>query len=891
VSESTGQRLLLLDGHSMAFRAFFALPAEKFSNSAGQNTNAVYGFVSMLITLIAEEKPTHVAVAFDTSAPTFRSEEYGEYKGGRDATPEAFKGQVPLLAEVLRAAGFATLSLDGFEADDILATLAAAGSEGGMEVAVVSGDRDAFQLVDDRVTVLYPVKGVSTVARMTPTAVEEKYGVPPHRYPELAALTGEQADNLPGVPGVGPKTAAKWIGQFDGLDNIIARADEVPGKAGQSLRDHLSDVVRNRRLNHLLTDVDLGLTPGDLAPAAPDREELTRLFDVLEFTSLRPRLFAVLPDDGAPAEPTGPEVVVDDVDGSLADWLGERAGTRLGLVVEGSGRPGLGEATAVAIADDDAHAVSIDLTEVAGDDEAALRTWLGDPSAPKVVHDAKRAWHALKGSGLTLAGVVHDPALAGYIARPDSRHLDLEDLVLERLGIELDADDGAQQGELDLSLDDGAADLARARRAHATVALVAPLTTELEAAGGVELLTDLELPVQRVLERMEDLGIAVDTEYLDGLSSDFATQVEDAANAAYEAIDRQVNLSSPKQLQEVLFDQLDMPRTKKTKTGYTTNADALAWLLEQTRHPFLVALLRHREQIKLRQTVDALRGEVQSDDRVRTTFQQTVAATGRLSSKDPNLQNVPVRSEDGMRIRHAFVVSPAGESLMTADYSQIEMRIMAHLSKDEALIEAFRSGEDLHAFVAGSVFGVPVDEVTAEQRRRIKAMSYGLAYGLSAFGLSQQLGVEVDEARALMDAYFERFGGVRDYLRGVQEEARVRGYTATILGRRRYLPDLTSDNRQRRELAERIALNAPIQGSAADIIKLAMIRLDAEIAERSLASRVLLQVHDELVLEIAPGERDEVEELVRSTMAGAMELSVPLDVSVGVGRSWRDAAH
>ncbi|MGC5617032.1 DNA polymerase I [Georgenia sp. Z1491] len=891
--QATDQRLLLVDGHSMAFRAFFALPAEKFVNSAGQSTNAIYGFVAMLINLIAEERPTHVAVAFDTHAPTFRDEVYADYKGGRDVTPEAFKGQVPLIAEVLRAAGVPTLEKDGLEADDILATLAHEGSAAGMTVSVVSGDRDTFQLVDERVSVLYPIKGVKTVSRMTPEAVEEKYGVPPHRYPEIAALTGETADNLPGVPGVGPKTAAKWINQFDGLDNIVARVDEVPGKAGDSLRAHLADVLRNRQLNHLLTDADVGAALGDLTPADPDRGELTRLFDVLEFTELRTRLFAVLPDDGGTApEADGPVLVVDrPADGELGAWLEARAGARLGLFVEGTGRPGAGEATQVAIADDEAHAVTVDLTEVAGPDEAALRAWLADAAEPKSVHDAKAAWHALRGSGLTLDGVTFDPALAGYISRPDARHLELADLSTERLGLELDPGSGPAQGELDLSLEEGAAEESLARRAHATLALVTPLTAELEEAGGSGLLTDLELPVQRVLQGMEDRGIAVDTEYLDGLSGEFDGQVEAAAAAAYEAIGREVNLGSPKQLQEVLFDQLDMPRTKKTKTGYTTNADALAWLLVQTEHPFLVALLRHREQIKLRQTVDGLRAEVQSDGRIRTTFQQTVAATGRLSSKDPNLQNVPVRSEDGMRIRQSFVVSEAGESLMTADYSQIEMRIMAHLSGDEALIEAFRSGEDLHAFVAARVFGVDVGSVTPEQRRRIKAMSYGLAYGLSAFGLSQQLGVEVDEARSLMEGYFERFGGVRDYLRGVQDEARTRGYTATILGRRRYLPDLTSDNRQRRELAERIALNAPIQGSAADIIKLAMIRLDAEIAERGLASDVLLQVHDELVLEIAPGEREEVEQVVRETMGRAVELSVPLDVSVGLGRSWRDAAH
>ena len=892
VSTSTDRpRLLVVDGHSMAYRAFYALPVENFSTTTGQPTNAVFGFTSMLINLLAAEEPTHIAVAFDAGRTTFRTEQYSEYKATRDQTPEPFRGQVALIVEVLEAMGIPHLTKEGFEADDIIATLATQGAADGLDVLVISGDRDTFQLVREDVTVLYPVKGVSSLTRMTPQAVLDKYGVPPERYPDLAALVGESSDNLPGVPGVGPKTAAKWIGAYDGLEGILARAEEVTGKAGQSLRDNLEQVALNRKLNRLLTDVELPLKVDDLARRSVDREAVHSVFDALEFAVLRERLFANLPAEAAPAADQGVDVAVTALGpGELAGWLEPRRGQLIGLEVTGTAAQGTGDAWALALADDAATAVTLDLTTITPEDDAVLAAWLADPTAPKTLHDAKAAAHALSGRGLTLDGIAFDTAVAAYLCRPDQRRYDLADLTLRHLRRELVAeeDDGGQGM---LVLDDSAAGRQAGVRAVAVRDLTTVLQGELEDRGAGHLLADLELPVLGALSRMERAGIAADLEYLRELESRFGTAVEDAASAAYAVIGHEVNLSSPKQLQEVLFTELEMPKTKKTKTGYTTDADALADLFAKTEHPFLAHLLAHRDAIRLRQTVEGLLRSVAPDGRIHTTFHQTIAATGRLSSTDPNLQNIPVRTEEGQRIRRGFVVGEGFATLLTADYSQIEMRIMAHLSGDPGLIDAFRSGEDLHSYVGSRVFEVPTDEVTSAMRAKIKAMSYGLAYGLSAFGLSRQLRIEVSEARTLMDDYFERFGGVRDYLGGVVDEARRTGYTETIMGRRRYLPDLTSDNRQRRDMAERMALNAPIQGSAADIIKVAMVEVERALDAADLRSRLLLQVHDELVLEVAPGEEEAVETLVRERMAAAAELQVPLDVSVGHGHSWHEAAH
>lgn len=889
-------RLLVLDGHSLAYRAFFALPVENFSTSTGQHTNGVYGFTSMLINVLRDEDPTHVAVAFDVSRQTFRSEEYADYKATRSATPSEFQGQVALVREVLDALRIKHVQVDGFEADDVIATLTTMAEAEGMEVVIVTGDRDAFQLVTDNVSLIYPVRGVSDVWRMDPKAVEDKYLVAPERYSDLAALVGETSDNLPGVPGVGPKTAAKWLGLYGDLQGVVAHADEIKGKAGESLREHLNGVLRNRRLNQLVRDLSLPVSIADLERATWDREEVHKVFDGLEFRVLRERLFETF--DAAPDEAEGGFDLNASVltSAEVGAWLDEHATTEpTGVHVVGAWGRGTGDVTAVALATAGDAAAYIDVAELDESGEKALADWLGDAERPKILHDAKGPKHALEARGMPLRGVTIDTALAAYLVKPDQRSFDLADLVVRHLGRELKAEEQpGGQGMLELSMDDDGAVVGQDAmvRARAVLDLSVPLTEQLEATGGTELLRDLELPLVDILGSMERTGIAVDTDALSALEADFAAKVREAQLDAYDAIGGdEINLGSPKQLQTVLFETLGLPKTRRTKTGYTTDADALTDLYAKTEHPFLEAMLRHRDATRLRVTVEGLIKSVAEDQRIHTTYIQTIAATGRLSSTDPNLQNVPIRTEAGRRIREVFVVGDGFESLMSADYSQIEMRIMAHLSGDEGLIEAFRTGEDLHRFVGARVFGVEPADVTAEMRSKVKAMSYGLAYGLSAFGLSKQLTISTGEAQGLMDEYFARFGGVRDYLREIVGQARGTGYTETMLGRRRYLPDLTSDNRQRREMAERMALNAPIQGSAADIIKLAMKGVDSALRDSGAKSRMLLQVHDELVLEVAPGESDDVEALVRKEMGRAIEMDVPLDVSVGQGRSWHDAAH
>ncbi len=894
-------RLLLLDGHSLAYRAFYALPVENFSTTTGQHTNAVYGFTSMLINVLRDEAPTHVGVAFDVSRATFRSEEYSGYKANRSKSPDEFSGQVSLIKEVLAALHIAMVEKDGYEADDVIGTLTHQALEEGFEVLLCTGDRDSFQLVTEHSTVLYPTRGVSEMARITPTAVQERYGVPPMRYPEIAALVGESSDNLPGVPGVGPKTAAKWITTYDGLDNVITNADAIKGKAGDSFREHLGDVIRNRRLNALVCDLELTARPEDLIVRPWDRQEVHTLFDSLEFRVLRDRLFETLTSeeeiDDSGFELDGTQLAP----GALGGWLDAHASGpgRVGVHVQGTWGSGTGDVAALALAAVDGAAAWLDVEDIGPEDETVLAAWLADASVPKVLHDAKGPMLALIGRGWQLEGLERDTALSAYLARPDQRSYDLADLTLRYLKRELKAgvpDPGADQGQLTLEgvVDDGQGSGpgdAAMLQARAVLDLADALDQELADRGGTRLLADVELPLVRVLTAMERTGVAVDIEHLEALESEFADGVLRAAKDAYGAIGREINLGSPKQLQVVLFDELGMPKTKRTKTGYTTDADALTALNLKAPHPFLDALLRHRDVARLRQTVEGLLKTVASDGRIHTTFNQLIAATGRLSSTDPNLQNIPVRTEEGRRIREAFVVGPGFESLMTADYSQIEMRIMAHLSEDALLIEAFRSGRDFHSVTASRVFGVDASEVTPQMRAKIKAMNYGLAYGLSAYGLGQQLAIDPAEARGLMDEYFETFGGIRDYLAGVVDQARRTGFTETILGRRRYLPDLTSDNRQRREMAERMALNAPIQGSAADIIKVAMLNVDDALKASSLRSRMLLQVHDELVFEVAPGEAGDLERLVREQMADAADLTVPLDVSVGTGSSWHEAAH
>jgi DNA polymerase I len=840
-------RLLLLDGHSLAYRAFFALPPENFSTTTGQPTNAVYGFTAMLINVLRDEQPTH------------------------------FRSQLSLIFEVLDALGIRRLSVPGYEADDIIATLAVLAEEAGFDVLIVSGDRDVLQLVDERTTVLMTRRGISEMTRFTPEEVAARYGLTPAQYPDYAALRGDPSDNLPSIPG-----------------------------------EHLPDVLRNRQLTELARDVPLEVQPPDLRPAAWDREQIHQLFDTLQFRVLRDRLYSTLPNGiggVAAAAAAGPGAAgTFDVEITLpgpeevAGWLDEHAagGGRTGVAVSGTWGRGTGTLAGLALATPGGAGAYLDPTTLTEDDERALAAWLADPAQPKAMNDAKGPIHALAAHGLELAGLTTDTALAAYLALPGQRSFDLADLVLRYLGKELKPADETATGQLALDLsgeeegeDDGEAEAATALvlQARAIAELGAALDQDLERRGATTLLHEVELPLIDVLARMERAGIAADTDHFAAMSASLGGEVKAAEQAAYAVVGREFNLGSPKQLQEVLFTELGLPKTKRIKTGYTTDSEALTGLLAQTGHPVLGYLLRHRDVARLKSIVDSLIPMAGEDGRIHTTYNQMIAATGRLSSTDPNLQNIPIRTEEGRRIRQGFVVGPGYECLLTADYSQIELRIMADLSDDTALKEAFGSGHDFHAETASRVFGVPPADVTGELRNRIKVMNYGLAYGLSAFGLSQGLHVTPDEARALMDGYFEHFGGVREYLHEVVAQARKDGYTQTILGRRRYLPDLTSDNRQRREMAERMALNAPIQGSAADIIKVAMLRVDAALTGRGMRSRMLLQVHDELVFEVAPGELDALRELVTAQMCGAYQLSVPLEVSFGTGRTWEDAGH
>lgn len=874
-------RLLLIDGHSMAFRAFYALPAENFSTSGGQHTNAVYGFLSMLANILAEEKPDFVAVAFDVGRKTFRTEMFPDYKAQREAAPEEFRGQVELIREVLETLGITTLSRENFEADDIVATLSTqAGAD--YETFLVTGDRDYLQLVDDSTTVLYPMRGVSKLHRFTPEAVEEKYGLSPQQYPDFAALRGDPSDNLPSVPKVGEKTATKWITQYGSLDGLIEHAEEIKGVAGQNFRDRIEQVKLNRQLTQMVTDMDLEVGPADLEFKGAVASEVAARFDELEFgTNLRERVLNAVPHDAAAeaaaAEET-PDVTVTVVDTPLAEWLEGKED--VAVFVQGDGTPGAGDAAALALVDSSFEGRQIELADLDAEDDAALAAWLSSDS-PKYLHEAKAAWHMLAGRGIELHGIAHDTALAAYLLRPGQRTYALTDVYQRHLQKSL----GAATEQLSILDENPLVD-----QAAAIMELAAELTRQLQEIDSFELYTDLELPLVSILARMEAAGIAVDRDVLETQRDAFIEQVNEQERAARElAGDDSLNLNSPKQLQSVLFDTFDMPKTKKTKTGYSTAAKEIEQLAATHPHPFLDHLLAHREYQKMKTTLEGLIKTIQPDGRIHTTFNQTVASTGRLSSTEPNLQNIPVRTEAGRQIRSAFVVGEGFETLITADYSQIEMRVMAHLSADPGLIEAYREGEDLHNYVGSKVFDVPVDQVTSELRRRVKAMSYGLVYGLSAFGLSQQLGIPAREAKEIMESYFERFGGVKRYLDEVVVQARKDGYTSTVFGRRRYLPELNSDNRVARENAERAALNAPIQGTAADIIKVAMIRVDKAL--EGMASRVLLQVHDELVVEVASGEAEDVQRILEREMDKAIELTVPLEVSVGVGKNWDAAAH
>lgn len=877
MTDSAKPTLMVVDGHSLAYRAFFALPVENFTTKDNQHTNAIYGFLSMLVNLIKAERPTHLAIAFDTSRHSFRTDEYPEYKATRSESPQEFRGQIPLLQDVLAAMSIPVLIKEGVEADDILATLSSQGAEQGYDVLVVSGDRDTIQLVTNDVTLLYPsVQGVSQLKRYDPATVQERYGVRPEQYPDIAALVGETSDNLPGVPKVGEKTAVKWLTQFGSLDELLQRAEEIKGVVGGNLREHMDAVRRNRRLNRLLTDVELSVAPADLAVAPIDAQAVRDIFARLEFRTLLPRVFDAVGagDESVHGEPAVPlPVPVELPIAELAEWVKAQTGELALTLVSTAGvisRIGIANETELRESDWTPEAADV------------LRPWF-ESDTPKVLNDAKPQVKALLRAGIRLGGLAYDPTLAGWLLRPSFPDKTLAHLVDRYLDEKLPEADPSQL----VPETDGATPSQEAWFSLRTAAALRDALPESVAT----VLAEIELPTLLVLADMEVAGVALSHEVLSTFSGELATRTEGLAAAAFALVGREFNLGSPKQLQEVLFEDLQLPKTRKTKTGYSTDAAVLADLQETNPHPFLDQLLQHREATKLRQIIESLDTAIGDDHRVHTTYVQTGSQTGRLSSTDPNLQNIPVRTEESRRIRSAFEVGEGYDTLLTADYSQIEMRIMAHLSGDEGLIEAFNTGEDLHRFVGARVFGVEPSDVASAMRTKVKAMSYGLVYGLSAFGLSKQLRIEQSEAKKLMLEYFARFGAVRDYLRASVVRAKEVGYTETLFGRRRPFPDLSSPNRVLRENAERAALNAPIQGSAADIMKIALFRIHADLQQAQLRSRVLLQIHDELVVEVAPGEWDTAEQIVRSRMAAAAELSVPLDVQVGRGRDWNEAAH
>ncbi|MFY8022475.1 MAG: DNA polymerase I [Candidatus Nanopelagicaceae bacterium] len=849
------KKLLLLDGHSLAYRAFFALPVENFATSTGQHTNAIYGFASMIINLIRDEKPTHIATAFDVSRKTFRSEKFPEYKANRAATPDEFRSQISYINELLDAFRIPHFELEGFEADDVIATFVSQFKDEG-EIVICTGDRDSFQLVSTGVTVLYPKKGVTELARMTPEAVLEKYGLTPEQYPDFAALRGDPSDNLPSIPGVGEKTATKWIQEFGNLKSLVAKVDSVPGKAGEALRNSLAAVLTNRELTQLRHDVPLHPEFSELEWKGIDKSHLNQLFEKLEIKALKERIKALSGDE--------PEVI----DGDSSITVKEVTAKEFTALIKKNTSliPIVLSENSVAACFEAGHVVTTNL-EAVKVDLLSTGNWL--------IHGAKRAIR----NGI-LEKVSVDTEVAAYLLNPGSREIELNDVIRKYLGIEIAASGG------DLFSEDwtpvSAGHLAQVWEI---------LQKELEVHNALKLYKEIEIPTMEILATMERLGIGVDRKNLEELRNFFESEESSSIKSAYQAVGHEFNVASPKQLQTVLFEELKLPKTKRIKTGFSTDAESLEWLFSTTKHPVLEALLRIREVSKLRTTIEGLLSAIASDQRIHTTFQQTTTATGRLSSTEPNLQNIPIRTDEGRRIRDCFVAQSPFVDLLTADYSQIEMRIMAHLSDDKELLEAFRSGEDLHSTVASQVFGVKVSDVDADMRRQIKAMSYGLAYGLSSYGLAQQLDISPTDANVLMGKYFERFGGIQIYLKEVVRVARENGYTETILGRRRYLPDLTHENRQRREVAERMALNAPIQGSAADIIKVAMLNVDSAIKKEKLSSRLLLQVHDELIFEVAAGEHEKLEVLVRREMGSAYPLKAPLDVNIGFGKSWDLAAH
>lgn len=888
--------LLLIDGHSLAFRAFYALSPDNFKNAAGQHTNAVHGFISMLLNILEQEKPTHLCVAFDVSRESFRTQELPEYKGTRGETPPEFIGQTELLIEALSAMNIVSVSRENYEADDLIASLSVQGSANGMQVLIVSGDRDTFQLITPTCTILYPVKGVLNLARMDDAAVVEKYGIHAVQYPELAALVGETSDNLKGIPGVGPKTAAKWIQQYGSLSEILAHADEIPGKVGESLREHQELAVRNRRLNHLLRDLEFDFTLDDLALGPVNEEAVRSTFAKLSFRTLLTRVLKLRGVNGSQHKVITARIEPDQASGHPSSSEPTPTGS-IAIVADLPTEPVVSKIATLSqiqelIGQQSAHLkIEISDGKVVGIGAAttSLRlNWDGEGDPRGLIAaggfgtwNAKGVSRQLAQIGIKLGPVTDDPMLSCYLIDPLTKDLNPDALIRQHAGIDIPRQD---PNEL-LATSDPSLD------AWVFAVLTAVTIPHHEAEGSIGVYRDIEMPASAVLAEMEQFGIAVDKANLDRQFDELSSEVDQIAKEAFAIIGHEVNLASPKQLQTVLFEELGMQGTKSVKTGFSTNAEALTTLYEQTEHPFLERLLAHRDTTKLRQMTETLVKAIEQDGRIHTTYSQVGTATGRLSSENPNLQNIPIKSIRGQKLRSAFIAGEGFETLLTADYSQIEMRIMAHLSNDQGLIEAFNLGEDLHNFVGSRIYGVEPKDVTSAMRSKVKAMSYGLVYGLSEYGLARQLRIDNKEAKQLMSDYFARFGGVKQYLDQVVQRAKNLGYTTTVYGRRRPFPDLNSKIFQIRENARRAALNAPIQGTAADVMKLAMINVHKAMRANDLKSQLLLQVHDELVFAVAPGELETLRSIAVEQMKNVVELSVPLEVHIGIGVNWELAGH
>jgi DNA polymerase-1 len=867
--KSAARKVILIDGHSLAFRAFFALP-DTLVTSSGQITNAVYGFTAMLIKLIADEHPDAIVVCFDKGAPQFRLDRYAEYKAGRAETPDTFRQQLPLIREVLGSLRIPMVELEGYEADDLLATLTKTYRRAGEEVLIVTGDRDILQLVGDGVSVIMTRRGISDVIRYDQAQVLERYGVTPEQWTDFVALKGESSDNLPGVPGVGDKTAAQLINKYGNIEGVISHADELTPKLREAIKERARQVRINKELGRLLDDVPLDIDPKKLHLEPWDDEEVRKLFTSLEFRTLHERLKELKVHDAA----LPPALELKAVS-ELCSAEDLRRGEAVAFAWN---------AEWLALCDGAGEARILPFSEL-----HRLGGFLEDPSRPKIAHDAKPLCHAALAAEREIQGLYCDTKIAAYLLEPGSAPgYTVRDTVSRYLRISIDEPAAELQSGEQALLSLGEDEKRRVcREAVAVKALAPALEAQLRSQGIWELAAFLEFPLVKVLARMEHNGILVDRGYLENLNSEFGQKM-----AALEATIQQLsgenfNVKSQPQLQRILFEKLGLPKTRKIKTGYSTDAAELEKIAGA--HPIIASLLEYREVSKLKTGFTEMLLELidPRTQRIHTTYEQTTAATGRLSSTAPNLQNIPIRGEMGRQIRRAFI-APPGHALLSADYSQIELRVLAHLSQDEAFLQAFAQGHDFHATIAAKVYGVPLSEVTPEMRNHVKQFSYGIAYGMSAFGVSQRLGVEIDEATNFIDAYYAQFPKVKAYLAAQVEKAKIDGFTTTMFGRRRYLPELSSSNYRLRALGERMALNAPIQGSAADIIKKAMISVDTALERKPLA-KMLLTVHDELVFEVPEDKLAPARQLIEAEMTRAVELQCGLAVEVHIGTNWAEA--